>query len=102
MSRPASRRVSSGCGGKVAGVMRGGEGSQPCLAARVDDAGRSHDRGLVVREPHQVGHRRRVAVLAEGRVRDGVRDRAILLARERSGGPRARFSALTVAGEYSA
>ena len=87
MPGPASGRVSSG-------MRRQGRGRD----AGVKAASLALPRGSTMRpghmimdwlsrEPHQVGHRRRVAVLAAGRVRDGVRDRAILLARERSGGP---------------
>ena len=76
-----------GCGGKVAGVMRGVKAASLALPRGSTMRPGHMIMDWLSREPHQVGHRRRVAVLAEGRVRDGVRDRAILLARERSGGP---------------
>jgi hypothetical protein len=49
------------------------------------------------REPLQVGHRRRVAVLAEGQCVTAAGDRVIFRARDRSG-RRAQFSAFTFAG----
>jgi hypothetical protein len=89
-SRPAPGRVSSG-------IRRQGRGRDAAKAVKA--ASPTLPRGPAMRpghmimdwlsrEPHQVGHRRRVAVLGEGRVRDGVRDRVILLARVRSSGPR--------------
>ena len=90
-----------GCGGKGRGRVAGEAVKAASLTV---PRGPPMQPGHIImdwlsREPHQVGRRRRVAVLAEGRVRDGVRDRAILLARDRSSGPWAQFSAFTVAGE---
>ena len=87
MSRPASGRVSSGMRRQGPGVMRGVKAASLALPRGSTMRPGHMIMDWLSREPHQVGHRRRVAVLAAGRVRDGVRDRAILLARERSGGP---------------
>jgi hypothetical protein len=76
-SRPAPGPVRSGSGGKVAGVMRGEAVKAASLTLRRGPAMLPGHMIMDFREPHLVGQRRR-AVLAEGRMRDGVRDPVIL------------------------